>query len=115
MCRSAQKEVREVLINKLTVLYMTDSDAVQDKILCTVQVNANGHFQDVEVILDTGSSVSIIPESTYYALFPTWNLVGPSVTLLTYSKETIPVQGCMHAIVSHDGHSTIGTFIVVLD
>lgn len=65
VCRSAKKEVHEVVINELTVLYMTDADAAQDKILCTVQVKANGHSHDVELIMDTGSSVSIIPESIY--------------------------------------------------
>lgn len=63
------------------------ADDVQDKILCTVQVNANGHCHDVELIVDTGSSVSIIPESTYQTLFPTCELSEPAVNLFTYSRE----------------------------
>lgn len=51
------------MISELTVLHMTGA-AVQDKIICTVQINAQGHFHDVELIVDTGSSISIIPEST---------------------------------------------------
>lgn len=111
MCRSRRKEVREIVINELTVLYMTDT--VQDKILCTVQANANGHWHDVELIVDTGSSVSIIPESIYQTFFPTCELSEPTVNLFTYSREKIPVKGCMHATVNHDGHSTTGSFLVV--
>lgn len=66
------------MISELTVLYL--NGAVQDKIICTVQVNANGHSHDVELIVNTGSSVSIIPESTYNILFPTRALAEPTPT-----------------------------------
>ncbi|XP_026202834.1 uncharacterized protein LOC113153427 [Anabas testudineus] len=84
VCRSAKKEVRELQINELTVLYMNDT--VQDKILCTVHVDANGHSHDVELIVDTGSSVSILPVRTYLDFFPTCELAKPTVSLCTYSK-----------------------------
>lgn len=86
---------------------------MQDKILCTVQVNVTGHSHDVELIVDTGSSTSVMPESTYHTLFPTCDLVEPTVTLLTYSREKIPVKGCMHATLTHDGHSTTCSFILI--
>lgn len=43
-------------------------DAVQDKILCTVHVHANVYSHDAELIVDKGSSVSIISERTYQTL-----------------------------------------------
>ncbi len=73
------------MISELTVFYM--NDAVQDKILCTVQVNANGHSHDVELIVDTGASVSIIPESIYQTLFPTCVLAEPTVTVHIFKRE----------------------------
>ncbi|XP_076876890.1 olfactory receptor 1F1-like [Brachyhypopomus gauderio] len=66
--RPNETEVREVVVNEPTVLYM--NNAVQDKILCTVQVTVNGQCETVELIVDTGSSVSIIPENIYYDCFP---------------------------------------------
>lgn len=49
VCLSGQKKLYEVVIFKLTLLYVNDT--VQDKILCTVQVIANGHLCDVELIV----------------------------------------------------------------
>ena len=109
--RSGQKEVREALINELTVLYM--DNAVQDKIQCTVHVDADEHSYDVELIVDTGSSVSIRPLSIYQNLFSACELAKPTVTLCTYSKERIPVIGQLHATVTHEGHSAKCSFMVV--
>ena len=72
---------------------------------CTVQVNAREHTHDDELIMDTGSSVSIIPESMYRTLFP--------IVLLTYSRQKVPVKGCMHATITYNGHITTGSFVVV--
>ncbi len=65
-CRSGQKEVREVVISELTVLYI--NHAVQDKILCTVQVNANGRSHDVELIVETGASTFTRPSFVHVPL-----------------------------------------------
>ncbi len=35
------------------------------------------------------------------------------MTLLTHSKEKIPIKGCLHATITHDEHSTTGSFVVV--
>lgn len=68
------------------------NDVVQDKILCTVHSDANVHSHDIEVIVDTGSSVSILLVSIYQNLYPTCELANRTVTLRTYTKETIPVD-----------------------
>uniref|UniRef100_A0A096M937 CCHC-type domain-containing protein n=1 Tax=Poecilia formosa TaxID=48698 RepID=A0A096M937_POEFO len=109
VCRSTQKEVHEVVINEPTVLYM--NNAVQDKILCTVQVTFNGQCKNVELIVDTGSSVSIIPDNIYHTYFYECVLTEPTFALVTYAKEKISVKGCLKAI-SHDSHSTAGTLVV---
>lgn len=101
----------EILINELTVVYM--NGASQDKILCTVHVDANEHSHDVELIVDTGSFVSILPVNRYQSLFPRCDLTKPTVTLCTYSKEKIPVVGQLHATITHDGHSAKSSFMVV--
>lgn len=111
VCRSAQKEVREVVINEPTVLYM--NNAVQDKILCTVQVTVNGRCKEVELIVDTGSSVSIIPEDIYRTCFSECVLTEPTFALVSYAKEKISVKGCLKAVISHDNHSAVGTLVVV--
>lgn len=103
--------MREVLINELTVLSM--NDAVQDKILCTVHIDANGHSHDVELIVHTGSSVSILPVGMCQDLFPTCELAKPTVILCTYSREKIPVIGYLHATVTHQGRSAECSFMVV--
>lgn len=113
VCRSEQQHVRQVVMNDITVLYVTDTAAARDKIVCTVQVDTEGHSHAVQLSVDTGSSVSIIPEPLYRTYFPTCKLLPPTVNLLTYSRDRIPVTGCMEATVTHDGRSTTGTFVVV--
>ena len=84
--------------------------------LCRIKSSvlyANGYSYDIELMVDTGSSITIIPENTYQILFTTCDLAEPTVTLLTYSREKTSVKGCMHATVTHDGHSTTGSFVLI--
>lgn len=100
VCRSAQKDVCEIVINELTVLYMTDT--VRDEI-CTVHIDADGHSHEVELIVDTGSSVSIIPESIYHTNFPTCKLSEPTVNLFTLFKREYLLKGaCRPQLVMMD-------------
>ena len=43
--------------------------------------------------VDTGASVSIMPETTFQRLWPGRRLDCTEDRLLSYSKETIPVMG----------------------
>lgn len=95
VCQSGQKEVCEILINELTVLYK--NDVAQDKI----------------EIVDTGLSVSFLPVNIYQNLFSTCDLTKPTVPLCTYSKKKIPVIGQLHATVTHEGHSAKCSLMVV--
>lgn len=48
-----------------------------------------------ELIVNTGSSVSIIIENTCHTLFPKYVLTELAFALGTYAKEKISVKGCL--------------------
>ena len=66
----------------------------------------NGQSLDME--LDTGASVSLISESTYYAL---WNhdnrptLKPTQVQLKTYTGSVVEVVGVINVEISYDGQN----------
>lgn len=53
-------------------------------------------------MVDTGSSVSILPKSIFDANFSSVPLQPPTANLVTYSQTLIPVLGCLPATVSRD-------------
>ena len=63
-----------------------------------VRVCVNGVELDMEV--DTGASVSLMSEDSYYKLFPNCPLNATQVRLQTYLGEAIPVVGSVVAHVS---------------
>ena len=71
-----------------------------------VSVMVNGQSLDME--LDTGASVSLISESTYYAL---WNhdnrptLKPTQVQLKTYTGSVVEVVGVINVEISYDGQN----------
>ncbi len=99
LCRSS-KDVREVVPD--VVVLLTDAvNTSADKLLCSVHVTtSNGLSVETELVVDTGSSVSILPEAVYKRHFSDCSLTVPKVKLVTYLKEDIPVLGCLHADVS---------------
>ncbi|KAL1259102.1 hypothetical protein QQF64_009679 [Cirrhinus molitorella] len=73
----------------------------EDKLKCSVCVTtSNGLSVETKLVVDTGSSVSILPETVYKRHFKDCSLTPPKVKLVTYLKEVIPVLGCLHADVS---------------
>lgn len=112
VCKSASvKEVKEVMVPKLTVLLVNQSP---DKIRCQVELEApQGNKIPVELIVDTGSSVSILPETLFMKHFANCELKEPQVRLVTYSREHLPTLGCFSASVSYDGAATNANFYVV--
>ena len=63
VCHSAQKEGHEVVVLEVTVPYLNDAVPTKYKIFCKVQIEAPaGHTCNVELIVDTVSSVSILLE-----------------------------------------------------
>ena len=74
---------------------------------------ASGESATCELLVDTGSSVSIIPETLYNRHFSACPLTLPEVKLVTYLKENIPVLGCLKATVSMDS-ATAPAFLYVV-
>ena len=64
----------------------------------------------VPMEVDTGASVSIMAEATYYKLWPGWGLSTTYIRLQTYSKEPITVVGSVNVQVSYDGQTAQITF-----
>ena len=63
--------------------------------------------------VDTGASMSLMPETTYRRLWPGRSLSATSVRLSTYSKEPIPVVGSTQVQVAYEGQSAQLPLIVV--
>ncbi|KAK7895754.1 hypothetical protein WMY93_021079 [Mugilogobius chulae] len=104
VCRSSAKsvnQIQEVVVPELAILCVDNvklAAAAFDKLTCTVNIEApkgNGH--SVELIVDTGASVSILPESLYKKHFRNCTLQEPQIKLVTYSKGHLPVLGCLKA------------------
>ncbi|KAK6493672.1 hypothetical protein HHUSO_G25 [Huso huso] len=115
VCRSANRHVvREIVVLELTVLYMNDAVSYKDKLVCTVQIGVSDtHSYNIDLIVDTGSSVSILPQDLYQQYFANCPLNEPKVRLVTYSKEDLPVLGCLSARVLYDGMTALATFYIV--
>ncbi|ROL45726.1 hypothetical protein DPX16_0114 [Anabarilius grahami] len=66
-------------------------------LMCTVQISLCGTTQNVELMLDTGSAVSIIPMSLCTQYFLNATLVKAKVNLVSYGGHAISVMGCIEA------------------
>lgn len=70
VCRSTRKqEIREIEVPELTVLYMTSTSPAPNKILCDVKMSSLSGATMQELIVDTGSSVSLLSEGIYKQYF----------------------------------------------
>lgn len=63
--------------------------------------------------MDTGSSVSILPEAVYKRHLSDCSLTAPKVKLVTYLKEDIPVLECLHADISLNDKVTSACLYIV--
>lgn len=102
ICKSAAIEVREVVVPDVTVLCvdnMRKTVAANDKITCEVNVKApRGNRHTLQLVVDTGASVSILPEVVYKKHFSQCTLIKPKIKLVTFAKEDLPVIGCLSAL-----------------
>lgn len=114
VCRSTKdeqsvKQVREQGEARTTLLHVVTSEARRG-IYVKVQVEG----VEVQFLVDTGSSVSIITEDIYMMHYQaTMPLTAPSVTLLDFSSGEISVKGCFLANVLYQQRSTCVLFYVV--
>nr|XP_055067975.1 uncharacterized protein K02A2.6-like [Misgurnus anguillicaudatus] len=113
VCRSSEsRAVHEVALPEYTVLYMHDL-AATNRIECPVYIKASTATIEVALMVDTGSSVSILPKSIYDANFSSVPLQSPTANLVTYSRAPIPVLGCLPATVSRDDVTCSAKFYIV--
>lgn len=115
VCRSASaNDVREVQVHDVTVLYLENSAEVPKKLHCEVTVNTPASpGTTVQFVVDTGSSVSILPLHIYKHHFSATRLSTPAIRLVTYTQEYIPVLGCLQAQACVSNASAAATFFVV--
>lgn len=68
MCHSGRRQdIREIEV--LTVLNMTNTFAAANKIVCDIEMGTFSGTTTQELIVDTGSSVSLLPEHVYKQYF----------------------------------------------
>lgn len=86
-------------VPEVTILNVDACDS--SSIMCTVTVSVTGSkSQDIELMLDTGSRVSILPESIVTELFTNVSLTRPKRKLRDYGGNPIAVKGCLRADVA---------------
>ncbi|ROL48337.1 hypothetical protein DPX16_21823 [Anabarilius grahami] len=113
VCRSAPaSDVREVQVHDVTVLYLEKSAETPKKLHCNVTVStpAASPGTTVQFVVDTGSSVSILPTHIYKRHFSATQLSTPAIRLVTCTQECIPVLGCLQAQVRVSNASAVATF-----
>lgn len=116
VCRSAPaSDVREVQVDDVTVLYLENSAEAPKKLHCNVTVSTSAASSDttVQFVVDTGSSVSILPAHIYKRYFSATQLSTPTTRLVTYTQECIPVLGCLQAQVRVSNASAAAIFFIV--
>lgn len=86
---------------------------LKDKIKCTATILTASASVHMELIVDSGSSVSILPKSVYEKHFIKDSLLPPSVKLVTYSRDPIPVLGCLRVMVTKDNVSCKTSIFIV--
>ena len=94
-----------------TILKMSKSRQGSDTPPILVKIKLDGCVIDMEV--DTGASLSLMPESTFSTLWPGRSLQPSSTRLQTYLKETIPVVGCTCVNVDYNGQMCELPLVVV--
>lgn len=118
VCRSVPtSKVHEVQLPDVTILYTGNIDEHAPKrLFCNATIHTPASAaKEIQLTVDTGSAVSILPHYVYKQYFSSTALSPPSARLVTYTQTHIPVLGCLHAQVCVANSSTSGTFFVVED
>lgn len=114
VCKFKEKTVNELAEPEVTVLSVQHNSAKQAKLICTVEITAQ-HNQScvLDLLIDTGSAVSIFPECVYKTKFFKCSLTKPRLQLVTYSKEQLPVIGCLKVDVSYQSVTASSEMYIV--
>lgn len=114
VCKSSAKSVNEVSLPEVTVLNVGKKTDVRGKLIGTFTLATSAtstHTSDM--LVDTGSAVSILPEKLYRDNFSTSTLSPPTVKLLTYSRQNLKVFGRLKATVTYQQRTATGFFNIV--
>lgn len=88
---------------------------LRDKIKCTVTIKTEEVSPVlIELTVDTGSTVSILPSYLYKQHFSSSPLQSPQVKLVTYSKVALPILACLSAHVNY-GDAVASTSIYIVE
>ena len=85
----------------------------RDARLPPIKVHMELDHCSVPMEVDTGASVSIMPETLYHKLWPRRGLKETTIRLQTYSKEPIPVVGATQVHVAYEGQTATLPLVVV--
>ena len=116
VCKSKSKstvKVGEVVVLEMNTVLMLQDGQLDNKITCAVTINAKSTSCPAELVVDTGSAVSIIPEHLYREHFSDEPLSEPLSRLVTNTKSKVPVLGCLSATVQHANTAVPATLYVV--
>ncbi len=104
----------EITVPEVTVLNVEHSARDCGKIMCTVKICAStGQTRDIQLMVDTGSAVSILPMSVYTGSFSQAPLSQPKLSLVSFGGDPIEVKGCLPASISYGGHCTTTHLYIV--
>ncbi|XP_048853518.1 uncharacterized protein LOC125721593 isoform X2 [Brienomyrus brachyistius] len=115
VCRSSKtSDVREIQLPKLTVLYLNNTCHAPHTLTCKINISTPASLtKEHEMVVDTGSAVSILPHHIYVQYFNDTPLLPPVSQLVTYTRKRIPVLGCLQVKVSRGVLTAPVTFYVV--
>ncbi len=111
---NGNKRVSEITVPEVTVLNVEHSARDCGKIMCTVQICAStGQTRDIQLMVDTGSAVSILLMSVYTGSFSQATLSQPKLSLVSFGGDPIEVKGCLPVSISYGGHCTTTHLYIV--
>ncbi|KAI2664188.1 hypothetical protein H4Q32_002328 [Labeo rohita] len=119
VCRSEKKvqllDAPESDVPEIVHVLEVEGKSLRDKIKCTVTIETEEVSPVlIELTVDTGSAVSILPSHLYKQHFSSSPLRSPQVKLVTYSEAALPVLGCLSAHVYY-GDAVTSTNIYVVE
>ncbi|KAL1272999.1 hypothetical protein QQF64_028861 [Cirrhinus molitorella] len=99
VCHSEKKvqllDAPESEVPEIVHVLEVEGKSLRDKIKCTVTIETEEVSPVlIELTVDMGSAVSILPHHLYKQQFSSSPLSPPQVKLVTYSKAPLPVIGC---------------------
>ncbi|CAM5080292.1 unnamed protein product [Natator depressus] len=102
-------DVTVLSVDKITTAH------IPEQIKCTVNVSAipSGKPYSIQLMLDTGSAVSILPDSIILHYFKDVPLIETKLRLVCYLKNHIPVHGCLPVIVTFGDCCVTSEFYIV--